>query len=303
MKGYIDMHIHSTNSDGILTPIQILQEAEQTNTETISITDHDKLSTRQKLKDLSYKSDKVKIIPGAELSTDYYIDDRKVRVHLLCYGIINSNSELVKELRRMRLAREEGNRAYIKMLLNKLPFLQENDFDGFEYSKYGRLKKLILSYISLEKYTVDEQQILIKCLEEIKPIYQKCTLEIADAIELVKKEKGYTSFAHPYQTRLNELELRQAVKRFKEIGIDAIETFHANATLEDNTLARKIARDNDLLESCGSDIHTHGENENIKNIGLGLNGNMCITETSLAQEIIENKKFFLKGIYQEDIEI
>ena len=67
-------------------------------------------------------------------------------MHLLCYGVINNDGELAKELRRIKLARENGNIMYVNMLIKKLPFIEEKDFIGFDFSRYGWIKKLILSH-------------------------------------------------------------------------------------------------------------------------------------------------------------
>ncbi len=298
-KYYIDMHIHSTNSDGILTPEQIVEEANKNNVGVLSITDHDFLLERKKYKSLTIGNKSIKLIPGAELSTDYYVGDKKIRIHLLSYDAIDKNGDLMKAMINMKNARTEGNYAYIQMLLKKLKFLDSEDFKDFDYSKYGWLKKRILNTININKYKKEEVDILIKCLEQIKPIYRKCTLDIEEGIDLIKKAEGFSSFAHPYQTKLPYNELEKMVSCFKSMGIDAIETFHAMADKQDNDLAKDLANKYNLLESCGSDFHTFGI-ENRKQIGLGLYNNMCIEQSSLADEIIHQNKFYSNGEYMRE---
>ena len=121
--GYIDMHIHSTQSDGAMTPEQIMQEAEKTGVSLISITDHDSYLKRAGWQSISLAGKKVKLVPGAELSTDYYLDGKKVRIHLLAYDVIDKKGEFQKELERMKKAREEGNLAYAEGLIKTCSFL------------------------------------------------------------------------------------------------------------------------------------------------------------------------------------
>lgn len=299
---YVDLHIHSTNSDGILTPQGIVKEAEKNNVNIISITDHDFMPHRNIYKSLTISNNNIKLIPGAELSTDYYIGKRKVRIHLLAYDAIDKDGILYREIEKKKRARFEGNYAYIQMLLKKLKFLNPMDFEGFDYSRYGWLKKRIISYLDLTKYDECDVKLLLKCLEEIKPIYPKCTFEIEEGIGLIKDAKGMTSFAHPYQTKLNQDELRILIDKMKVFGLDSIETFHAGAPKSENDLANKLAEEYKLLKSCGSDFHELDSEGNM--IGLGINENMKITQTTLSSYLIEKKKYFIGGKYkgEEDYE-
>lgn len=298
---YIDMHIHSTNSDGELTPKDIINEAEKNSVEVVAITDHDTIPERSTYKSLTINNKNIKLVPGAELSTDYYIGKRKIRIHLLAYDAIDKDGVLKKELLRMKKSREKGNYAYIQMLLKKLPFLDAEDFKNFDYSKYGWIKKRILNHIDINKYSENQQKILLKCLEDIKPIYPKCTLELDEGIKLVKEAQGITSFAHPYQTGLEYEELDELVSRMKNMGLDAIETFHAEASEEDNRTASELAKKHELLESCGSDFHNHKE-DNTREIGLGVNNNMKIKKTTLSDYIIQKKKYYFNGKYEGEDE-
>lgn len=295
---YVDLHIHSTNSDGELTPQDILIEAEQKDVGLISITDHDFIPHRNVYNSLTVNNNKIRLVPGAELSTDYYIGKRKVRIHLMAYDVIDKNGILRRELEKKKIARFEGNYAYIQMLLKKFKFLDPKDFEGFDYSKYGWLKKRISSYLDLTKYDEYDVKQLFRCLEEIKPIYPKCTFDIEEGIGFVKDAHGMTSFAHPYQTKLNQADLRTLIDKMKVYGLDAIETFHAEAPKEANDLANELADEYKLLKSCGSDFHKFDSSENM--IGYGINGNMKITETSLSNYLIGRKKFFIRGEYQGD---
>ena len=85
--GYLDMHIHSTLSDGSLQPEQVLSEAVKNGVSLVSITDHDIIPSRDHWKYLSFKNKKIKLVPGIEISTDYYLDGQKVRIHLLSYDV------------------------------------------------------------------------------------------------------------------------------------------------------------------------------------------------------------------------
>lgn len=293
---YVDLHIHSTNSDGLLTPQEIVNEAEQNNVDTISITDHDFMPQRNVYTSITINHKSIRLIPGAELSTDYYIGKRKIRIHILAYDAIDKDGVLHRELEKKKRARFEGNYAYVQMLIKKLKFLDPMDFEGFDYSKYGWLKKRIISYLDLTKYNEQDVKLLMRCLDEIKPIYPKCTFDIEEGIVLVKNAGGMTSFAHPYQTKLNPDELRILVQQMKSFGLDAIETFHAEASEAENSLANNLAEEYKLLKSCGSDFHNTNLGGN--KIGYGINENMKIERTTLSDCLIDRKKYFFDGKYK-----
>lgn len=297
-EGYVDLHIHSINSDGMLTPQEIVKEAEKNNVNTISITDHDTMPNRNMYKAITINNKSIKLIPGAELSTDYYIGKRKIRIHILAYDAIDKDGILHKRLEEMKKSRFEGNYAYVQMLMKKLKFLDPIDFEGFDYSKYGWLKKRIVSYLDLTKYDEQDVKLLIRCLNEIKPIYPKCTFDIEEGIGLVKEAGGMTSFAHPYQTKLNQDELRILVEKMKLFGLDSIETFHAEASKDENGFANNLADEYKLLKSCGSDFHSTNLEGN--RIGYGINENMKIMETTLSDCLIDKKRYFIDGKYEEE---
>lgn len=293
---YVDLHIHSTNSDGLLTPQEIVKEAEQNNVDTISITDHDFMPNRNVYKTITINHKSIRLIPGAELSTDYYIGKRKIRIHILAYDAIDKDGVLHRELEKIKKSRFEGNYAYVQMLIKRLKFLDPMDFEGFDYSKYGWLKKRIISYLDLSKYDEQDVKLLIRCLNEIKPLYPKCTFDIEEGIGLVKEAGGMTSFAHPYQTKLNPDELRRLVQKMKLFGLDSIETFHAEASETENNFANNLADEYKLLKSCGSDFHNTNSEEN--KIGYGINENMKIIGTSLSDCLIDRKRYFTGGEYK-----
>lgn len=293
---YVDLHVHSANVDGALTPKEILREAKKNNVGIISITDHDFIPHRNFYKSVTIHDTDIKLIPGAELSTDYYIGDRKVRIHLMAYDAIDKDGILRRELEKKKAARFEGNYAYIQMLLKKFKFLSPGDFEGFDYARYGWLHKRILSYLDLNKYDKEDVKLLKRCLKEIKPIYPKCTFEIEEGIGIVKDAKGVTSFAHPYRTKLRPDEMEALVDKMKVFGLDSIETIHSEATKAQNDFANQLADEHKLFKSCASDFHEFDSTG--KKIGLGINGNMKVNHNTLSDYLVEEGKYFINGEYK-----
>lgn len=260
----IDLHIHSTNSDGELSPNAIIQRALNNDVRLISITDHDIYYGHSYWKEILLNSNKIKLVPGVELSTDYFIDGEKVRIHLLAYDIKDVNNELGRELLRMKLARQEGNIEYFKGLKKSCDFIKDEMFADFDFSQYGRIVKLIMKHLSAKaSLTPDQMKMVQNYFLTNKPKYNKCTLDIEQGIEIVKANGGVTSFAHPYQTKLSYDKLDKLVCYLKSIGLDAIEAYHGDATTSDNNVAIFLALKYELCKSAGSDFHDPADSHDI----------------------------------------
>ncbi len=289
----IDLHIHSTNSDGELSPNAIIQRALKNDVGLISITDHDIYYSHNYWKEIILNNKKIEMVPGVELSTDYFIDDEKVRIHLLAYDINDDNNELGQELLRMKNARQEGNIEYIKGLKKSLNFINDEMFSDFDFSQYGRIAKLIIKQLSTKtSLTLDQMKMVQNYVLTIKPKYNKCTLNIEQGIEIVKANGGITSFAHPYQTKLSYEKLDKLVGYLKSIGLDAIEAYHGDATTGENDIAIFLAQKYGLSKSAGSDFHNPADSHDI---GCDVSCYPCFTQGDVLSEKFKKEKRFLSN--------
>lgn len=285
----IDFHIHSTNSDGELSPRGVMQQAIKNNVSLISITDHDIYFGQDYWKEMLLPGKKIKLVPGAELSTDYYKNGEKIRIHLLAYDVKDNNNELGHELSIMRRAREEGNFQYVKALKKSCNFIIDDDFADFDFSQYGRINKLILKQLTAKKILSSEQiEKIQQFFLENKPKYSKCTLDIERGIEIVKANGGITSFAHPYQTKLNFDDLDHLVKYLKSVGLDAIEGYHGEANSQDNNIAIFLAQKHDLYKSAGSDFHS---TKDVHDIGCDTSDYPNFNTKRLDEKFIKEQRF------------
>ena len=122
MEKYIDLHIHSTYSDGRYDPKKIIMEAKKNNVGLISITDHDTIDA-YKCKHLTIRND-INIINGVEISSLYTSKKKKsTRVHILGYDLELDNQELNNLFENMKDIRYQVNSEYIKKLQSKFSFL------------------------------------------------------------------------------------------------------------------------------------------------------------------------------------
>ena len=118
MKTYIDLHIHSTASDGTLTPAQVVSSAmaaagKKKDPVVIALTDHDTVAgIPEFMKEAEKYKDRLTAIPGVEISTDYH----GVEIHILGYNIDIHNAELLERLKVCRESRDGRNEKIIQKL-------------------------------------------------------------------------------------------------------------------------------------------------------------------------------------------
>lgn len=249
----IDLHIHSTYSDGTLTIEELISNGINNDVKIMSITDHDTvLGIQEYSKNIN---DKIIIVPGVEISTETYYLGKKSKIHLLGYGYELYNELFNKMLCDLCKRHHDDNKEYIENLIPKFRYLSSEYFLGFNYGKSGWLYKSILNYVG-KNLTKEQFEELREYLVNNKPIYNKYNECVEDVIKLIKDCGGYAVFAHPQKCNLTEEELNSLVKYLNDIGLDGLETYHIEALENDRNLIHNIALEYDLYETGGSDFHS-----------------------------------------------
>jgi len=274
MSKYIDLHIHSTYSDGILSVEQIIQEAKKNDAKYIAVTDHDIVDGSIELMQLLEAEDEICGIPGVELTTVYYWKNRKVKIHLLGYNIDVCNKAFKDYLFNKRETRRKQNVSYVKKMLKECAINDFSILEAIDFSKHAYLKKVVLNYFTPQHIEFSK---IAKYLDNQPVKYQDYDFEICEAIEMIHRVGGNAVFAHPYQTKQSKSDLDEIVADLVEMGLDGIETVYGRASQDDNTYAEYLANKYKLLKTCGSDFHTYVY-ENY--IAFGKNRNMCIDHCS-----------------------
>ncbi|UMZ73482.1 PHP domain-containing protein [Natranaerofaba carboxydovora] len=241
----VDLHIHSTYSDGIFTPYEIANKAYQSGLSAIAITDHDTILGLQELK----KIDFIEVIPGIEISSKY----EGVEYHILGYFIDPLNEKLAVQLESYKQIRE--NR--VKNILDQLGSIGiEIDYQEIKnLSKDGTIGRPHIARKLVEKgYVQSENEAFDELLEPARPGFvPRSKVNPKDAINLIKESGGLSFLAHPDHSNDNTSQLLDV---FIEWGIDGIEISHpSQVSVERQMYWYKIAKDNGLLVSGGSDYH------------------------------------------------
>ena len=284
----IDLHIHTTLSDGTLTPKQVIDEAAKNGVSTIAIADHDTIEAyKPELYEYAEKND-IKIIKAVEISTK--ID--KCGIHVLGYNIDIDNEKLNQKLFALRNARH----IYLHDVSNKL---QELGYIVNE-QELDKIDSVTKAHIS-EDITNNEKnrEILIKnfghipnkgefietVMNEGCPAYvRKTSITPGEAAELIRQAGGKAILAHPvayrYEDNLNENDILKIIKEMKADGIEAnyIYVDRNNNKIYEIESWNKFANENNLITTIGSDFHNK---DGIRpEIGL-INENLYIDEDTI----------------------
>lgn len=264
-----DLHVHTTASDGSRNAQEIVAEAKRIGLTTMAITDHDTIGN---VKDCIEEGKKqgIRIIAGVELSAEF--DSGKM--HILGYGIDPDNNEFNIVMKMLREARAERNKNIIEAL--KCLFKIEISLDDVKkYAKGDTVGKPHIAAAIVEKgycsdiETVFKKILGKKCLDGI----ERKKLPPRTCIELINKAGGIAFLAHPNSLKLTNEKTFAKIKELQRYGLVGIEAYHSSLSQAQNNTYVKMAKELDLMISCGSDFHGPEVKKDVK-LGTGINGNL-----------------------------
>lgn len=242
----VDLHLHSTVSDGTLTPTEIIEKAAALELSTVSITDHDSFAGINEAKAAAERHG-VCLIPGVELSTNFSDQD----VHVLGYFADYLDPALNEKLRGLRDSREIRARQIVERLSG---IGVDIDWDMVMTLSRGEAvgRPHIAQALINEGYARDMSDVFKRYLGRDKPGYlQKRVLDIREIFHLVHRAGGLTSLAHPGHWQPSEAVLTE----LKTMGLDAIEAWHIDHSEADTARFLGLAQRLGLLLTGGSDCH------------------------------------------------
>ncbi|MBM4176685.1 MAG: PHP domain-containing protein [Ignavibacteria bacterium] len=255
MKIIADLHSHTIYSDGSLTPLELITRAKNLGIEYLGITDHDSIGAIKEAIEIGNDLG-VKIIPGVEVSTEYYHKE----LHILGYYINIENEALLNYLTNFREERvKRAERMIVK--LRQLGFNLTMD-DVMEISNGSSIARTHIAEAMVNKNIVSNYfEAFGKFIGNSGPAFEKkIHLSPKDVIELINKASGLSFLAHP--NYIPDKYIQALIKS----GLDGIETVHPSHDSAKTDYFRKIASIHYLLESGGSDFHG-GLRNDFKNFG------------------------------------
>ncbi len=251
MASYIDLHLHSTQSDGSFSPTQVVQRAAKLGLSAISLTDHDSVAGVQEALNIG-RDIGVEVIPGTELSAQ----EAGIDIHILGYFIDPANSDLLTYLQKFQDARR--NRA--EKIVARLNRLGVRITMAHVLHKAGDAtigRPHVADVLVEEGFVFSHDHAFQKYLGYGKPAYQpKFVLTPHEAVEVIHAAGGLASLAHPVLYRRDAL-IPDLIKQ----GLDGIEVMHVKHDRSDMRRYSDMAKHYGLLTTGGSDCHGDGRGQ------------------------------------------
>lgn len=244
-REYIDLHIHSSASDGLLSPLEIVEEALKKHLKAIAITDHD--TTDGFVEVVEYANQNgLELVAGVELSCMYMDND----VHVLGYLIDYRNPEFVKIIKKFRQERYERGEAMVAKL-NELGINIRMDTVAAIAGKGAMGRPHLADALVKEEFVHTYDEAFARYIGYHAPAYvPKMNLNVDHAIDLIHLVGGVAVLAHPGSLRHDEF-----ISDFVEMGLDGIEAYHHLHNRKMVEHYKNIAGKYGIVYTGGSDCH------------------------------------------------
>ena len=252
---FIDLHTHSTASDGSMAPKEVVHLAKERGLKAIALTDHDTIDGLAEAV-AAGKECGVEVIPGVEISARHPGGS----MHILGLFLDYKDNLFAQRLAVLKQARKDRNPQII-VKLNELgiPLTMERVERLSGRGQMGR------PHIARALYEGG----FVRSLQEAFDIYlgnqgkayvSKFRFPPQEAIEMIREAKGVPVLAHPFTLGLNKPEsLRERLRELAGLGLAGLEVFYPEHSAEQEALYRSLARDLNFLITGGSDFH--GDNK------------------------------------------
>lgn len=297
MDKIIDLHIHTTVSDGILTPKEVIDTAVKNNVSVLSIADHDTIDAYTDELFAYAKEKNIELIPAVEISTKY----NKRGMHVLGYNYDLNNQEFRGRLDKLKNVRHN----YLYDVATKLESLgyvvNVAELDKIEAVTKAHIALDVIGNAQNEKILLDnfghipsKGEFIETIMNEGCPAYaKKESISPKEAADLIRAAGGKVVLAHPvaykYEDGVTEEDIENVVR---EMGIDAIEANYVyvdryDKKINECALWNEFAKKHNLLATIGSDFHSE---DGLRPV-IGLVGE----DVSLTEEEINKILDYLKN--------
>ncbi len=277
----IDLHMHTTHSDGTYPPRDLVRLAKAKGLACISVTEHDTMSSFEECADEAKKLG-IELIPGIEVSAQF----EPGALHILGFFLDRNHPKLKVALEEIQKARRERNPRIIERL-NRLgvPITLEEVEQVSGGKQVGRPH---FAKVLVKKGIVKSmEEAFRKYLAKGKPAYiDKRRLSSGEAIQRIREAGGIASVAHPKQMKLEEAGLTEELARLVEEGLGGVEAYNSCQSREEAELYKRLAKRFNLFITGGSDFH--GGNK--PDVDLGYLGD----GVELGYEVVEAMKAVLR---------
>jgi len=243
----VDLHIHSTASDGRLSPAEVVSKSAEKGLTIIALADHDTVDSIAPALVAAKAFPWLKVIPCVEISTDVPNGE----AHVLGYFIDYTNRELRVTLERMRHSRQERAQGMIAKLKNLGMHIEWQRVQ--EIAGTGSIGRPHIAQAMLEKgYIASPKEAFTKYISRSGPAYvEREKITPVETVEIILRANGLPVLAHP----LTISDLETMVIELKAAGLVGIEAYYNDYTTEEINGLVSLANKYNLITSGGSDYH------------------------------------------------
>lgn len=246
----IDLHSHSTASDGEFSPSELVALAIEKNVNVLALTDHDTFDGIEEGKQAA-KNKNITFIPGIELN----IQRSRGEFHLLGLGIKEPSTSLIKICKELQEGRLSRNQQIIeKMQQDGFPVNYQELKEMFPTQILGRPH--LAAYL-VEKKVVKKRQLAFdKYLGKGRPYYvERRAADLYDAIYAIKDSGAVPVLAHPLSLYVSWGKMEETLADLKETGIEGLEAWHPGTRVGEALRLEEMAKKLGFFVTAGSDFH------------------------------------------------
>ncbi len=281
MGKYIDLHVHTTCSDGKKTVEEVIDMANENDVKFLAIADHYNLAAYEILKKIDTKD--VECIPAIELGTDLSSlgIGKNHKCHILVYYPSPKISLLID---RYEMDRRQCVKKILKMLRNQ--GIKINYSDVVKYARdnerVGRFDIAIaLSKLGFVENPIEAYGTYLDV--NAKAYVQRNKMSPVNLIKFVKKTGGVCVVAHPKSLRLSYQKADEFFNLLSQHGLGGIEVYNPSNNDEQREYYLNLCKKYNLIATVGSDYHGKPD-ENLM-IGYGNNYNLCIDDEKIIYDL------------------
>jgi len=248
MRGFCDLHTHSTASDGTLTPTQLLHLAVETGLEALVLCDHNTVAGLPEFTEAA-KDLPLEAVPGIEFTTEF----ENKELHMLALWVKPKHYAAIHGILDDFKRRKAESNARLVVALAKAGY--EIDYETIQ-KEHSYVNRAHIAQALMDKGYVSSVKEAFKMLLKSEQGYYVPPKrpDALETIRFIKSIGAVAVLAHPL-LNLDETGLRKFLPLAKESGLDGMETLYAKYTPEETVLAKALAAKFGILESGGSDFH------------------------------------------------
>ncbi len=250
--GKVDLHLHSTASDGRLSPAELVRRAAEAGLSVMALTDHDTVDGITPALEAIKAFPRLKLIPGVEINTDV----PQGEAHVLGYFIDYAHPELLAALKSMRASRQERAQKMLAKLKGMGISLEWSRVK--EIASTEAIGRPHIAQAMLEKgYITNIKEAFNKYIGWGGPAYvERTKITPVEAVQLILRASGLPVLGHP----LTIGEPEPMIVELKANGLVGLEAYYNGYTAADLSRLVSLAEQYGLIATGGSDYHGLDEN-------------------------------------------